>query len=132
MGSAKKAFKKLQKISAMGDLGHQVVKGMGLPDPVGDIMHGDYKTKSPAEQAAANQKAQMELATKAQEDAMAQQTAFNQQAQLIAGNQAGLEGANAAADTTKFELGGDDVPDDVYKRRRSKATGSTSSQLGIS
>lgn len=44
-----KAFKKIRKVVAKFDLGHQVVKGMGLPDPSGDALYGDDKKLSPAE-----------------------------------------------------------------------------------
>jgi hypothetical protein len=44
--------KKIKKNLAKFDLGHQFVKKMGLPDPLGDAIYGDYKALSPAEQSA--------------------------------------------------------------------------------
>lgn len=127
-----KTFKKIGKVLVKGDLGHQAVKSMGLPDPAGDLIYGDSKALTPAEQNAKLQKQQMEQATKASEAAMQQQAEFDAQASRLAANQAGLTGANAANDTTKFDIGGTDAPDtilDDMRKRRSKST--TSSQLGI-
>lgn len=127
-----KAFKKIRKAVAKFDLGHQAVKSMGLPDPSGDLLYGDSKALTPAEQNAKLQKEQMEQASKASEDALRQQAEFDAQAQRLASNQAGLTGANAAKDTTKFDIGGMDSPDtilDDMRKRRGKSA--TSSQLGI-
>jgi hypothetical protein len=44
--------KKVKKTIVKFDLGHQFAKKMGLPDPVGDAVYGDYKALSPAEQSA--------------------------------------------------------------------------------
>jgi hypothetical protein len=128
-----KTFKKITKVLVKGDLGHQAAKSMGLPDPAGDLIYGDNKALTPAEQNAKMQKQQMEQATKASEAAMRQQAEFDAQAQRLASNQAGLTGDNAAKDTTKFDVGGMDSPDtilDDMRKRRGKAT--TSLQLGIS
>ena len=45
--------KKVKKLVSNFDLGHKIVKGMGLPDPAGDAIYGEYRTLSPAEKAAA-------------------------------------------------------------------------------
>lgn len=127
-----KAFKKIRKTVAKFDLGHQAVKSMGLPDPAGDLLYGDSKALTPAEQNAKLQKEQMEQASKASADALRQQAEFDAQAQRLAANQAGLTGANAAKDTTKFDIGGTDSPDTILndmRKRRGKSA--TSSQLGI-
>lgn len=42
-------FKKLKKLSAKLDIGHQVFKGFGLPDIGGDAIHGENRKLSPAE-----------------------------------------------------------------------------------
>lgn len=44
--------KKIRKVVAKFDLGHQFVKSIGLPDPAGDALYGDQKALSPAEKAA--------------------------------------------------------------------------------
>jgi len=127
-----KSFKKIRKVLVKGDIGGQVLKSMGLPDPAGDALYGSDKILTPAEQNAKLQKEQMEQAAKASDAAMRQQAEFDAQAQRLASNQAGLTGANAANDTTKFDIGGMDSPDtilDDMRKRRGKSA--TSSQLGI-
>jgi hypothetical protein len=42
-------FKKLKKVVAKFDFGHQMVKKMGLPDPSGDALYGSDAAQSPAE-----------------------------------------------------------------------------------
>lgn len=49
-----KKLKKLRKVVAKFDLGHQVGKKLGLPDPSGDLFYGSDKALSPAEQAQKN------------------------------------------------------------------------------
>lgn len=130
--SFKKIKSKIDKQLVKFDFVHQGLKSMGLPDPVNDLVYGENKALTPAEQNAKLQKQQMDAATKASEDAMRQQAEFDAQAQRLASNQAGLTGANAANDTTKFDIGGMDSPDtilDDMRKRRGKSA--TSSQLGI-
>jgi hypothetical protein len=81
-------FKKLRKVAAKLDLGHKYGKGMGLPDPSGDLFYGSDKTLSPAEQAQKNQ----EVAQKAAEEQanLARQQA-EQQAQQLALMQANFQ-----------------------------------------
>lgn len=77
--------KKIRKLVAKFDLGHQVGKKLGLPDPSGDLFYGSDKALSPAEQAQKNamdmakqQAAQAEAAANMQLQASneaAQQTA---------------------------------------------------------
>lgn len=43
--------KKIRKVVAKFDLGHQLAKKMGLPDPAGDTLYGSERALSPAEQA---------------------------------------------------------------------------------
>jgi hypothetical protein len=57
-----KTFKKIRKVVAKFDLGHKLVKGMGLPDPAGDAIYGGDKVLSPAEQAQNTAKMQAEAA----------------------------------------------------------------------
>ena len=128
----KKLKSKIDKNLVKFDFVHQGLKSMGLPDPVNDLVYGESKALTPAEQNAKMQQQQMEAATKASEDAIQQQAEFDARSQRLASNQAGLTGANAASDTTKFDIGGMDSPDtilDDMRKRRGKAT--TSSQLGI-
>lgn len=108
-----KAIKKIVKVVKKNTLG-------------GELFFGA------ADRAAEIQKKQIEQAENASRLAMEQQANFDRQAQLLSSNQAGLSGANAAADTTKFDIGGTDAPDtilDDMRKRRGKAT--ASSQLGI-
>ena len=44
--------KKVKKFVARFDIGHKIVKQLGLPDPVGDALYGSERALSPAEQAA--------------------------------------------------------------------------------
>lgn len=104
----------------------KVVKTVTKKGPLGDLLLGG------ADKAADIQKKQIEQAEKASRLAMEQQANFDRQAQLLSSNQAGLTGANAATDTTKFDIGGTDAPDTILndmRKRRGKAT--ASSQLGI-
>lgn len=77
--------KKIKKIVAKFDLGHQIGKKLGLPDPSGDLLYGSEKALSPAEQA---QKNAMDMAKQqaAQAEAMAT-------TQLNASNEAASQAA---------------------------------------
>lgn len=77
--------KKIRKIVAKFDLGHQFGKKLGLPDPSGDLLYGSDKALSPAEQA---QKNAMDLAK--QQAAQAEQAAMTQ---LAASNEAAGQAA---------------------------------------
>jgi hypothetical protein len=43
--------KKIRKVVAKFDLGHQFGKQMGLPDPMGDTLYGSDRALSPTEKA---------------------------------------------------------------------------------
>ena len=83
--------KKIRKIAAKFDLGHQIGKKMGLPDPSGDLLYGADKALSPAEQA---QKNAMDLAK--QQAAQAEQ---QMQMQIQAANQAAEQSAQMTANS---------------------------------
>lgn len=72
--------KKIKKTLAKFDLGHQLGKKMGLPDPSGDLFYGKDKALSPAEQA---QKNAMDMAKQ-----QAQQAEQASMSQLAAANEA--------------------------------------------
>jgi hypothetical protein len=77
--------KKIRKLVAKFDLGHQVGKKLGLPDPSGDLLYGSDKALSPAEQA---QKNAMDMAKQqarqAEEAANMQLQAANEASQQTA------------------------------------------------
>ena len=77
--------KKIRKVVAKFDLGHQVGKKIGLPDPSGDLFYGSDKALSPAEQA---QKNALDMAK--QQGAQAEQAATTQ---LAASNEAAQQAA---------------------------------------
>lgn len=77
--------KKIRKIVAKFDLGHQIGKKLGLPDPSGDLLYGSDKALSPAEQA---QKNALDMAKQ-----QAQQAEDMANAQLSAANEAASQGA---------------------------------------
>ena len=49
-------FKKLKKVAAKFDLGHQFGKQFGLPDPSGDTLYGSDRKRTPQEMAAEDAK----------------------------------------------------------------------------
>lgn len=77
--------KKIRKIAAKFDLGHQIGKKLGLPDPSGDLIYGSDKALSPAEQA---QKNAMDMAKQ-----QAQQAENMANIQMQAANEAASQGA---------------------------------------
>lgn len=77
--------KKIKKLASTFDLGHQIGKKLGLPDPVGDALYGSSKALSPAEQA---QKNAMDMAK--QQAQQAEQAALSQ---LSAANEAASQSA---------------------------------------
>lgn len=77
--------KKIRKVVSKFDLGHQIGKKLGLPDPSGDLLYGSDKALSPAEQA---QKQAMDMAK--QQAAQADQ---QMQMQMAQANQAAAQGA---------------------------------------
>lgn len=88
-------FKKIKKVVAKFDIGHQIGKKLGLPDPSGDYLYGGDKALSPAEQA---QQQQMNAQREASDQAnLARQQAMQQaeQMQLMQQNfQTDLKGEN--------------------------------------
>lgn len=77
--------KSIKKLVSKFDLGHQLVKKLGLPDPSGDLLYGSEKALSPAEQA---QKNAMDMAK--QQAAQSQQ---EMQMQISAANEAAAQSA---------------------------------------
>lgn len=74
--------KKIRKVVAKFDLGHQVGKKLGLPDPSGDLFYGSDKALSPAEQAQKNAlDMAKQQAQQAEEQANLQLQASNEAAQ---------------------------------------------------
>lgn len=59
-------FKKLKKVAAKFDLGHQFGKQFGLPDPVGDTLYGSDRKRTPQEMAAEDAKKTREQAAQLQ------------------------------------------------------------------
>lgn len=88
--------KKIRKIVAKFDLGHQIGKKLGLPDPSGDLLYGSDKALSPAEQA---QKNAMDMAK--QQAAQAEEMANTQ---LRAANQAAQQGAQLIQNQSDREI----------------------------
>lgn len=109
--------KKVRKVVAKFDLGHQAGKGFGLPDPSGDALYGSEKKLSPQEQQAKTAKAQAEVAA--------------QQA-LIAQNAIDLASNNTSDNTVNAVVGGTaDANDSSSSDNRRRRGGSVSSVLGI-
>ncbi len=75
---SKKVFKSVRKTLSKFDLGHQMAKKMGLPEPSGDLLYGKDRALSPAEQA---QKQAMDMA-----EQQANQAEQQMQMQLDAAN----------------------------------------------
>lgn len=90
---SKKAFKKVTKTLSKFDLGHKLVKQMGLPDPSGDLLYGKNKTLSPAEQA---QKQGLDMAKQ-----QAEQADRQMQAQLDAANMSAQQMAQQTANMSE-------------------------------
>lgn len=77
--------KKVRKLVAKFDLGHQVGKKIGLPDPSGDLLYGSDKALSPAETAQKNAlDMAKQQAAQAEEMANTQLQAANEAAQQSA------------------------------------------------
>lgn len=88
--------KKIRKVVAKFDLGHQFGKKLGLPDPSGDLFYGSDKALSPAEQA---QKNALDMA-KQQAQQAEQQAAM----QMQASNEAAAQGAMQIASSQQREV----------------------------
>lgn len=114
-------LKKIRKIAAKFDLGHQFGKKAGLPDPSGDLFYGSDKALSPQEQAA-------KLAKEGQD----QQAELARQQQIIAENATALAANSAVENTATVVAGGSagaSVVDGTDLKR--KRVASVSSTLGV-
>lgn len=77
------------------DIGHQVGKKLGLPDPSGDALYGSDKALSPAEQAQKAQRDAQDAANRQAELSRQQAEQQAQQLQLMQNNMAtDLRGEN--------------------------------------
>lgn len=138
-----KVFKKVRKVVAKYDLGHQYGKKMGLPDPSGDLFYGSDKALSPAETADKLAKTQLDLDkqqadrqfTQQQQQAVQQTQEANYQAQAsaqaiqLAADRKNIEAqveGTPAIDTSEVDV--DLVPDNASARR--KRFSSTSANAG--
>ena len=112
--------KKIKKTIAKFDFGHQFAKGLGLPDPSGDMLYGSDRALSPQEQAA-----------KLAKDGMEQQSELARQQQIIQNNATALA-ANSAVDNTATVVAGGSADSAAagtdLKRKR---VASLSSTLGV-
>lgn len=95
--------KKIRKVAAKFDLGHQVGKKMGLPDPSGDALYGKDKALSPAEQAQQNA---MDM-----QKQQANQASQQMQMQLNQANMAAMQGAQQAQQMNDREQALGDLKD---------------------
>lgn len=113
--------KKIRKVVAKFDLGHQFGKKAGLPDPSGDLFYGSDKALSPQEQAA-------KLAKEGQD----QQAELARQQQIIADNATALAANSAVQNTATVIAGGSaDAADVTSTDLKRKRVSSLSSTLGV-
>lgn len=113
--------KKVRKVVAKFDLGHQFGKKAGLPDPSGDLFYGSDKALSPQEQAA-------KLAKEGQD----QQAELARQQQIIADNATSLAANSAVENTATVVAGGSaDSVDAMGSDIKRKRVPSLSSTLGV-
>lgn len=121
-----KVFKKVRKVVAKFDIGHQVGKKMGLPDPSGDFFYGSDKALSPAEAAQKQQKEAQDSA--AEQAALARQQA-EQQAQQMALMQANfqtdLKGENLATVVAGGTADVNTIESDPAKRKKASGLSTT-------
>lgn len=123
-------FKKIKKVVAKFDLGHQVGKGLGLPDPSGDALYGSDKKLSPAEAAQASQEAAQKAATEAANLARQQAEQQAQQLALMQSNFAtDLKGENLNTVVAGGTADMASAESDPLKRRKVSGLSST---LGLS
>lgn len=92
---SKKAFKSVRKVVAKFDLGHQLAKRMGLPDPSGDLLYGSDRALSPTEMAQKQQRDMLDQQMNMQNQEM--------QMQLDAANQQALQNATLQANMAERE-----------------------------
>lgn len=131
-----KGLKKITKVVAKFDLGHQYGKSLGLPDPSGDLFYGDNKALTPAEKQDELAKSQMK-----QSQAQANQASLEANAQAQASAQAiqltnDRTAAQSQADDLKpvdtaepdIQLGG--AVDSATARRKKFSTASVGAGQG--
>lgn len=112
--------KKIRKVVAKFDFGHQFAKGLGLPDPSGDALYGSEKALSPQEQAA-----------KLAKEGMDQQAELARQQQIIAANATSLAANNAVDNTATVVAGGSADASAAGTDLKRKRVASLSSTLGV-
>ena len=111
------------------DIGHQVGKKLGLPDPIGDFFYGSDKALSPAEQAQANQEAMMRQASEQQNLALQQQQQQADQLALMQQNfQTDLKGENL---NTVVAGGSADMASAESDPKKRKKSSGLSTTLGL-
>lgn len=112
-------FKKLRKVAAKFDLGHQFGKQFGLPDPAGDTLYGADRKLTPQEMAAKDAKATRDQAA-----------ALQAQQQLIQSNFAtDLRGENLSSVIAGGTADATASATDPTKRKKASGLSST---LGFS
>lgn len=134
MGS--KALKKVTKVLAKFDLGHQYGKSMGLPDPSGDLIYGSDRALSPAERADKLAKTQMDFqqqqADKVSADAIEQARGSAQALQLAQDRQK-IEQQVAETkpvDTTSVDVSVGDSTDNAAAKRKKFSSQSANAGSG--
>lgn len=115
-----KKIKKLRKVVAKFDLGHQYGKAAGLPDPSGDLFYGSDKALSPMEQQAKQAKESQE-----------QQAELARQQKIIADNATALAANSAVENTATVVAGGSAEAVDMGTDLKRKRVASLSSTLGV-
>lgn len=124
-----KGLKKVAKVAAKFDLGHQAAKSFGLPDPVGDTLYGKDRALSPAERADALAKTQnkfaQEQANKATAEAQQQALASTQALQLQTDRQrvnAQVADMQQPIDQTEVQVDTSAATDEATRRKRFNST----------
>lgn len=122
-------FKKIKKVAAKFDIGHQVGKKLGLPDPSGDFLYGSDKALSPAEMAQKQQQEMQRQASEQNQLALQQQAQQAEQLALMQSNfQTDLKGENL---NTVIAGGSADMASaDADPKKRKKSSG-LSTTLGL-
>lgn len=127
-------FKKIQKVAAKFDLGHQYGKSLGLPDPSGDLLYGSNKALSPTERADKLAKTQMDLqqdqANKATAEAQEQARASAQAIQLQndRANITQQVANNPAVDNASVDVQVDGTDDASSRRKRFSSVSTNAGQ----
>lgn len=117
-------FKKIRKVAAKFDLGHQYGKSMGLPDPSGDLFYGKDKALSPTEKADQLAKTQMDMQQKQADQATAEaaeQARASAQAIQLQADRANMTQAvadQAPVDNSEVDVQVGDEGGDAASRRK--------------